>query len=592
MCTQRPLCPLDAEGAEMDVGSQGGGTASQPSPTCDGGSVTPVPPAPGSGLPSEPGGKRPADQAFLRQKIRMLRKGKGASGWEPGTARSRLCLEANHESPIQAVRHPGGRAGALGSRQNSVPGSAGSSLLRKLLCFKAASPGQKGWEVPPCQGPGEGTRHRPLATLSRSVEPFGESPLRWRQRADAPSPGGTGSRPWGSWAARPWRALRGLIAARAKRGAGPGGVQMPATEAAQGAERDGGDAGTQGDPGERVVPTSDAPIPEAGGCSAASVGTEVERNAGARGETGGWGVLHGGLGAQGGEGPGPLPAPSQGEEGQRESAAGNPGWRSPEGVGDGGASPARQGVGGRPAACVNGNTPEQQLEQGARTLAPGTLASAGSSTDAAKPPVTPTQGELSGHRGRPPAPAWAESSSSREGSSAPHPPPAGHPGHDTLTPLGARNRDAPCALQADPLEQPAAGHASPAPTSSARCHGAQDRPAPPTSLALAPTQAGAMDRAEAAGGSGMAHAAGKGGVCQPSEGACLCSPGARAQRASPGGSAGDPEEQDKRMLYAAAAEIVAAAIDAAGRQVARKHRATGWAGSEGSPADTEGLQCS
>lgn len=120
---------------------------------------------------------------------------------------------------------------------------------------------------------------------------------------------------------------------------------------------------------------------------------------------------------------------------------------------------------------------------------------------------------------------------------------------------------------------------------------AQDRPAPPTSLALAPTQVGAMDQAEGVGGSGMAYATGKGGMCQPSEGACLCSPAASLQRAGPGGSPRDAEEQ-KRLLYAAAAEIVAADIDAAGRQVARKQRMISWAGSEGSPVDMEGLRCS
>lgn len=134
------------------------------------------------------------------------------------------------------------------------------------------------------------------------------------------------------------------------------------------------------------------------------------------------------------------------------------------------AQPARTWV-GRPAAWVGGNTPEQPLEQGAMTLAPGTLASAASSTE---PPVTPTHGELSGHWAQAPALAWGESSSSREGTSAP--PPPGHPRHDPLAPLGAGNSDAlggseaPCALQAYPLEPPAAGHASLVPASSAQWH--------------------------------------------------------------------------------------------------------------------------
>lgn len=89
------------------------------------------------------------------------------------------------------------------------------------------------------------------------------------------------------------------------------------------------------------------PVPEAGGCSAASLGTEVERNARAQGKTGGWGVL------PGGQGPDPLPAPSQGEEGQRESAAGKPGWGSHEGVGEGASRPASQDVGGE-ASCLGG----------------------------------------------------------------------------------------------------------------------------------------------------------------------------------------------------------------------------------------------
>ncbi|XP_067413416.1 collagen alpha-2(I) chain-like [Emydura macquarii macquarii] len=633
----------------MDAASWDGGVTSQPGLGSEGGSVTRVPSAPGSGLLSEHVGTappRPSESVFPRRRIRLLRQGKGALSWEPGATQSCRSMETNHEHPIPAVRPPASRAAALGSGRDSVPGSTGSSLLRKLLCFKAASPGRK---VPPCHG--EGAGHRPIATLSGGVAPLGEAPLRWRQRADSPSPGRRGlgatpapggARPRDSWGARPWQALQGLIAARTKRGVGPSRGQRLATEAARGAERDGGDAETQRGLGELTAPGCDDP-------GLALSGAEREGNAGPKGKRGGGGVVHGGLGAQEGEGTGPQSAPSlsleeatdaelgsgwrslveepapdvgtapppggaaaaepaqgqegarapvtglasQGERGQQEPAgpavemaAGNPGWGHHEGAGARGSSTASRAVGGRPVACAQGDAPKQRQEQGTTMLAP--------STDAAEPRVTPSQGEPNGHGNRPPP---GVSRARKAGSPAPNLPPAGVSGNDALAPLteqGAGHHDAAGGSdspRAYPLEQPALGRASLPPAGSAWCHGEQDQPEPPASLAPAPAQVGAMDQAEAAGGSGVAQAPGTDGACQPSEGAPPYPPSARVRLACPGGSVGALEEQGKRLLYAAAAEIVTAAIDAAARQVARKQRVTSWAGSKGSTEVMGGLHC-
>lgn len=192
--------------------------------------------SPGSGgsAPSaqgQPGGC-PSGRGFWKRKFPFWLKRKEPLQGQ-AVSRSRLCLEDAHESPIQAFRRaaPRGQPWAADSDDDSTAGRMGPSLLRKLLCLKAkpAKLQQPRWgvEASPLRQAGGGCG--PVAALSRTANPHGESPLRWKPRAEAQSPSeaatapepeqtGPGSRPEGSCTARPWRVFRTLLSSRAKKG--------------------------------------------------------------------------------------------------------------------------------------------------------------------------------------------------------------------------------------------------------------------------------------------------------------------------------------------------------------------------------------
>lgn len=142
-------------------------------------------------------------------------------------------MEDTHESPIQAFRKPAlrGRPLALDSDDDSTEGKVGPSLLRKLLCLKAKSSKLHkhhwGLGASPLSKAGAGCG--PVAALSRTADPHGESPLRWKPRAEMQSPPETSSvtepektgcvsSPGASCATKPWKSFRALMSSRAKKG--------------------------------------------------------------------------------------------------------------------------------------------------------------------------------------------------------------------------------------------------------------------------------------------------------------------------------------------------------------------------------------
>ncbi|XP_067318054.1 uncharacterized protein [Anolis sagrei] len=147
---------------------------------------------------------------------------------EEVASKSRLCMEAAHESPIPAVRKPTQREGVLG--RDPIEGSPGakpaSSLLRKLLCLKDTS-------KKPTQGLGASPiyggniRCGPVAALSRTADPQGESPLRWKPRSETQNPvevisnnmetTDTTTKAETSWITKPWRTFRAAITSRVQR---------------------------------------------------------------------------------------------------------------------------------------------------------------------------------------------------------------------------------------------------------------------------------------------------------------------------------------------------------------------------------------
>nr|XP_020642798.1 dapper homolog 3-like [Pogona vitticeps] len=165
----------------------------------------------------------PSGKGFFQRKCPLwLRRRRAAHSPEgQAAARSRLCMEAAHESPIQAVRKPS--PGGWPSAEAPAGGETGPSLLRKLLCLKAASSRLK---RPPPRGPeasllyGASPRCGPVAALSRAADPQGESPLRWRPATEpqapsaaAPQQGGPGRRR----RMKPWQMFREAVASRAKK---------------------------------------------------------------------------------------------------------------------------------------------------------------------------------------------------------------------------------------------------------------------------------------------------------------------------------------------------------------------------------------
>ncbi|KAH0631584.1 hypothetical protein JD844_005982 [Phrynosoma platyrhinos] len=152
---------------------------------------------------------------------------------EEAVSKSRLCVEAAHESPIPAVRKPAPREEILGwiPGEESAGAKPGSSLLRKLLCLKV-SPSQvkkppHGLEASPLYR--ADSRCGPVAALSRTADPQGESPLRWKPRTESQSPAKATSngaevevtdttiKPEGSWITKPWRTFRTAITSRVKK---------------------------------------------------------------------------------------------------------------------------------------------------------------------------------------------------------------------------------------------------------------------------------------------------------------------------------------------------------------------------------------
>lgn len=145
-------------------------------------------------------------------------------------------METTHESPIQAVRKPTQReALRLNSEEDSAREKTGLSLLRKLWCLKATKPKKPplGSEASPLQR----ARCGPVTALSRTADPHGESPLRWKPRAERQSPEEAGSlsepekaetvhQLEASWLAKPWRTFRTKMAARAKKGSILSGNEM------------------------------------------------------------------------------------------------------------------------------------------------------------------------------------------------------------------------------------------------------------------------------------------------------------------------------------------------------------------------------
>ncbi|XP_044291372.1 collagen alpha-1(III) chain-like [Varanus komodoensis] len=258
-------------------------------------------PSPGAGAPTcqgGPGRPCPAGRAFLKMKCPLWRRRKSTASalQDQATPRSRLCMEAAHESPIQAVRKSASQGGAwgLGSEEESAPGKAETSLLWRLLCLKATSSRPQS----PPHGLGASPLCRassscgPVTALRRTAEPQGESPLRWRSRAAPQSPAEAASLPepeaetaeklGGSWTMKPWRALRAVMISRTKResvlpgnkgehataGEGDPGLPMrPATPS--GAGTDG--ASGQATAADRHAPSAFAPsVDDAHGACEAS----------------------------------------------------------------------------------------------------------------------------------------------------------------------------------------------------------------------------------------------------------------------------------------------------------------------------------
>nr|XP_028597648.1 uncharacterized protein LOC114603082 [Podarcis muralis]XP_028597649.1 uncharacterized protein LOC114603082 [Podarcis muralis] len=184
-------------------------------------------PSPGGGgsvSKPEAGEQYPSGRAFFKGRCPFWLKRKGAANPPQVAPKSRLCMEATHESPIQAVRKPATREDAQGpdSDEESVRGKTGTSLLRKLLCLKTPS----GPEASPAQR--ARVRCGPVAALSRTADPHGESPLKWKPRAKAPIPAEASSiaetaaadpvdRLVGWWVTKPWRAFRAMLRSRAKK---------------------------------------------------------------------------------------------------------------------------------------------------------------------------------------------------------------------------------------------------------------------------------------------------------------------------------------------------------------------------------------
>ncbi|XP_033014712.1 uncharacterized protein LOC117052097 [Lacerta agilis] len=183
-------------------------------------------PSPGPARKPEGGEQYPSGRAFFKGRCPFWMKRKGAANPPQGqvTPKSRLCMEATHESPIQAVRKPATREDARGldSDEESVRGGNGTSLLRNLLCLKK-TPG--GPEASPAQR--ARVRCGPVAALSRTADPQGESPLRWKPGAKAQSPAEASSIAetdvadtvdrFVGWWAKPWRAFRAMLRCRAKK---------------------------------------------------------------------------------------------------------------------------------------------------------------------------------------------------------------------------------------------------------------------------------------------------------------------------------------------------------------------------------------
>ncbi|XP_053257676.1 uncharacterized protein LOC128420171 [Podarcis raffonei] len=185
----------------------------------------PSPGAGGSVSKPEAGEPYPSERAFFKRRCPFWLKRKGAANPPQVAPKSRLCMEATHESPIQAVRKPATREDTPGpdSDEESVRGKTGTSLLRKLLCLKKTPTG-------PPASPAQKARVRcgPVAVLSRTADPHGESPLKWKPRAKAPSPAEPSSivetaaadpvdRLVGWWVMKPWRAFRAMLRSRAKK---------------------------------------------------------------------------------------------------------------------------------------------------------------------------------------------------------------------------------------------------------------------------------------------------------------------------------------------------------------------------------------
>ncbi|XP_042296461.1 uncharacterized protein LOC121915904 isoform X1 [Sceloporus undulatus] len=169
---------------------------------------------------------------------------------EEAVPKSRLCMETAHESPIPAVRKPAPREETLGwlPGEESAGAKPGSSLLRKLLCLKVSPSRMKepphGLEASPLYRASMGCG--PVAALSRTADPQGESPLRWKPRAESHSPAeatsngaemdmaDTTAKPEGSWITKPWRTFRTAITSRVKKRS-----ILPGIESNQGATEDG-----------------------------------------------------------------------------------------------------------------------------------------------------------------------------------------------------------------------------------------------------------------------------------------------------------------------------------------------------------------
>ncbi|XP_077174773.1 uncharacterized protein LOC143828316 [Paroedura picta] len=205
------------------------------SPTGQGTSHVPISqPSPGSRgmtFQAKAAGRSPSGKHFFDRKLPSWLRRKGPTDSPQGlvVSRSRLCIEATHESPIQAVRKPTPGMSLGLNTEDATQEKTGPSLLRKLWCLKATNSKLKkppiGAEVSPLQG----ARCRTVAALSRTADPHGESPLRWKPRAETQSPEEVGSlsepekaetarHQEASWLAKPWRTFRTIMATRAKKG--------------------------------------------------------------------------------------------------------------------------------------------------------------------------------------------------------------------------------------------------------------------------------------------------------------------------------------------------------------------------------------